>query len=268
MRDLLAVRYRRKEPVDQIVTSIVRRRLHNVIRITLVTDISARTLADGATEISALLSLADSVQNASIVYLPGIHAKVYTSGTAIAIVTSANLTVGGLSRNLEYGVAITEPAQVLQVRADAQRYAALGGRVSRERLLEIDARVRELRKSLQEERRSISQKIREATKQIYRTTEDELLRARVAGRSITGIFAETVLYLLDTEPLSTSQIHHRISEIHPDLCDDTIDRVIDGQRFGKLWKHHVRNAQLQLKRDGRAEYDSSSGLWRRAIPVP
>lgn len=29
-----------------------------------------------------------------------------------------------------------------------------------------------------------------------------------------------------------------------------MDRVIDGKRFGKKWKHAVRTAQQKLKRDG------------------
>jgi hypothetical protein len=40
-----------------------------------------------------------------------------------------------------------------------------------------------------------------------------------------------------------------IQEIHPDLCDD-VDRMIHGVRFGKNWKHAVRAAQQQLKRNG------------------
>jgi hypothetical protein len=41
-----------------------------------------------------------------------------------------------------------------------------------------------------------------------------------------------------------------IQEIHPDLCDDDVDRMIHGVRFGKNWKHAVRAAQQQLKRNG------------------
>jgi len=41
-----------------------------------------------------------------------------------------------------------------------------------------------------------------------------------------------------------------IEAIHPDLCDNSVDRVIDGKRFGKKWKHAVRTAQQQLKKQG------------------
>jgi len=65
------------------------------------------------------------------------------------------------------------------------------------------------------------------------------------------VFAQTILYLLGTlGPLTTVQLHARIAGIHPDLCDNTVDRVIDGKRFGKKWKHAVRTAQQQLKKRG------------------
>jgi hypothetical protein len=51
-----------------------------------------------------------------------------------------------------------------------------------------------------------------------------------------------------------------VQQIHPDLCDDSIDRVIDGMNFGKKWKHHVRSAQQALKREGVVLFDN--GTWR------
>jgi hypothetical protein len=62
--------------------------------------------------------------------------------------------------------------------------------------------------------------------------------------------------------MTTEDIHPLIKAIHPDLCDDSVDRVIDGKRFGKKWKHAVRTAQQQLKKRGVVRYDD--GLWRFA----
>jgi hypothetical protein len=50
--------------------------------------------------------------------------------------------------------------------------------------------------------------------------------------------------------MATRDIHREVQRIHPDLCDDTVDRVINGQRFGKKWKHAVRRAQYHLKQKG------------------
>ena len=59
--------------------------------------------------------------------------------------------------------------------------------------------------------------------------------------------------------MSTEDLYSSIADLHPDLCDDSVDRVIDGKRFGKKWKHAVRTAQQQLKRKGIA--DLRQGKW-------
>jgi hypothetical protein len=48
--------------------------------------------------------------------------------------------------------------------------------------------------------------------------------------------------------MPTTELHNHNQQIHPDLCDSTIDRVIDGKRYGKKWKHAVRTAQQHLKK--------------------
>jgi len=71
------------------------------------------------------------------------------------------------------------------------------------------------------------------------------------GRTINAIFSNTILYLLKKKgSLSTEEIHPLIQMMRPDICDDSIDRVINGQHFGKKWKHLFRNAQQSLKKEG------------------
>ncbi len=71
------------------------------------------------------------------------------------------------------------------------------------------------------------------------------------GKTINAIFSDTILYFLEKKgALSTEEIHPLIQAMHPDICDDSIDRVINGQHFGKRWKHLVRNAQQALKKRG------------------
>jgi hypothetical protein len=57
-----------------------------------------------------------------------------------------------------------------------------------------------------------------------------------------------------------------VQAIHPDLCDDSIDRVIDGEHFGKKWKHQVRSAQSYLKRIGSVQL--RDGKWRLVTARP
>jgi hypothetical protein len=82
------------------------------------------------------------------------------------------------------------------------------------------------------------------------------------------MFRETVEYILTMGPLTTEDIHQRVREIQSDLCDDAADRVIDGHRYGRLWKHQIRTTQQHLKRTRRVSYDESSRLWHRLRDVP
>lgn len=59
--------------------------------------------------------------------------------------------------------------------------------------------------------------------------------------------------------MSTAELHPLVQALHPDLCDDGVDRVIDGVHFGKRWKHMVRNAQQHLKSQGRIRLED--GRW-------
>lgn len=64
--------------------------------------------------------------------------------------------------------------------------------------------------------------------------------------------------------MATEELHLLVKDIHPDLCDDSFDRVIYGRHFGKLWKHQVRNAQSYLKKVGAIIYDEEARLWSKA----
>jgi hypothetical protein len=52
----------------------------------------------------------------------GLHAKVYLADTAQALVTSGNLTGGGMSQNIEAGFLTDEVNQLRIIRADFERY--------------------------------------------------------------------------------------------------------------------------------------------------
>ena len=79
------------------------------------------------------------------------------------------------------------------------------------------------------------------------------------------VFAKSIGYLLRKNgPMTTVQLHELIRELHPDLCDDSVDRVIDGKHFGKKWKHAVRTAQQSLKKKGEAEF--ANGVWCSLLP--
>lgn len=62
-----------------------------------------------------------------------------------------------------------------------------------------------------------------------------MLKNRIKeGKTINAIFSDTISYALEKKgSLSTKELHPLIQSMHPDICDDSIDRVIDGQHLVK-----------------------------------
>ena len=231
------------------------------IRLHFLTNLSPQNICQGATDPEAVRSLAEHITSTTVTHLPRLHAKVYLADTKCAIVTSGNLTGGGLMRNQEYGVLTTDPAAVSQIRRDIEDFGQLGTRIGLDQLLTYCAVAKEIQKSFKAQLSSARKEAREEFARNVRAAEDQLIRVRFQRASPTKIFEDTILYLLKTQgPLSTRQMHPQIQALHPDLCDDTVDRVIDGQHFGKRWKHMVRAAQSHLKDRSLAE--TVAGRWK------
>lgn len=128
----------------------------------------------------------------------------------------------------------------------------LGNIFTREGIDRIKSDIEEVKRLRQDlETSAQARRLRKALRQKEETLQTKILTNRVAGKTINSIFAETILYLLRTRgALSTAELHPLVQNIHPDICDDSIDRVINDQHFGKKWKHLVRNAQQSLKANG------------------
>jgi len=213
------------------------------------TDLSPINICDGATDPSALASLTSLVPTTKLRHLPRLHAKVYICDANCAIVTSGNLTAGGLDRNYEYGLKILDGMIVSEMLDDISSYSELGALISPERLSAYCDVAERLRRVFQKQRESARRSLRSEFKRQLGDAELELVRFRLAEGPMHTVFAKTILYLLSKYgPLSTEQLHPRIQSIHPDLCDDSIERIIDGKHFGKKWKHAVRSGQQQLKK--------------------
>lgn len=231
------------------------------VSIEILTSVNPRSLTDGGLDLTALIRLCQEQSLVGIRSLPQLHAKVYVVDERKAIIGSANLTRGGLRENHEYGIAVSDTRLVAGIAADTRAYANLGSLFTHETLEQLAGMTRQLQAA--QKRAERAQRLGDAGRQLRRQVRDienALLRSRVRERAITAIFADTIRYLLRSGPMSTEALHSRIKSIHSDICDDSIDRVIDGQRFGRLWKHHVRNAQQFLKRRG--EIVLSNGRWQ------
>lgn len=235
--------------------------LRNSGRLRFLTDLSPLNVVQRSTDPAALTAVLESLPGAAIRHLPRLHAKVYIADSRMAIIGSANLTAGGLFQNHEYGVEVSDSALVQRIREDIVGYSELGATVAYDVLVRYSAIAEELRQFDAQQRSSASAIIRRHFQQTVRRAEDELVRARLSGGAVHTVFERTIEFLLRREgPLSTQQLHPMIAAIHPDLCDHTVDRVIDGKHYGKKWKHAVRTAQQHLKK--RAIIREHGGVWQ------
>lgn len=253
---LIASPFISKRPVEQIVEIVQSKQSSHCVSISILTNLAVNNLLSGSLDITALVYLVETIPGSTVTYLPNLHAKIYIADTKAAVVTSANLTNSGMAGNYEYGVLLQDPSLVRQVRTDLTKYALLGNQVSLDTLTTLAQATEELGAIRRQSDRSIKAKLKATFEQRIDSTQLELLKTRAKGKTTHGILCDTILYLLEQKgPLKTVELHPLVQQIHPDLCDDSIDRVIDGVHFGKKWKHYVRNAQQALKRREDIDFD-------------
>ena len=246
---LLASPYVKINEMDWLLCQLSKRKSH-LRRIRLVTDIRAENVLSGSLDLEALELLFDSQPNAQVINLPRLHAKVYIADSAFALVTSANLTRPGLEFNYEYGVGIERADQVRVVRADIEAYSRLGGTVSREVVATLKTAANEVRQDYQDLKAEAVAKLRKKVGKALAAAETQFLQAHVGDKTAHSLFADAIRYCLSKRSASTRDLHEQVRALLPDLCDDTRDLVINGQHFGKKWKHTVRTAQVFLRRKG------------------
>ncbi|TKJ36791.1 MAG: hypothetical protein CEE38_10850 [Planctomycetes bacterium B3_Pla] len=96
----------------------LRKRVAPKIKLRVLTDLSPTNVCQGATDPAAIRTLWHAVADFTLLHLPRLHAKVYVGDFRCAIVTSANLTAGGLGRNYEYGIRVSEHRFVKDIADD------------------------------------------------------------------------------------------------------------------------------------------------------
>jgi len=233
------------------------------VRISLITNLTSQNIINRAVEPAALLELYKQFDQVNISSLGKLHAKVYIIDNDIGIITSANLTRGGLINNFEYGILIDDKNVISTIKDDMLKYYSLGNIFDRALLEKINEESEKLYKIKHETDNLIKDtELAQLLKKVTETIDFELLKNRIKSKSrtINGIFSETIIYILKKRgSLSTNKLNPLIQSIHPDICDDSIDRVIEGQHFGKKWKHLVRSAQQSLKR--KKLIDLKDGKW-------
>ena len=225
------------------------------VSVFLGTTFSLESVISGSMDIRAVSWAYENLPCLRVTHIPRLHAKVYVADVAAAIVTSGNLTTASLLHNNEYGIGIRDPETVQAIRSDVADYAALGSPASRAFVLRLH---RLASRFVSEAGGGDAERQAEKAKSAF---DLELRRLRGdAGEARTAIFARTVIHVLRGGPMKTVDIHQMVRDIQPDLCDDDEERVINGVRFGKRWKHDVRNAQQRLKQQGQIAL--VDGQWR------
>lgn len=220
-------------------------------QISLLTNLAADSLLQGSVDGKAIADFCRTMPATTVRHLPGLHAKAYVADDHTAIITSGNLTAGSIYRNYEYGIRIDDPDLVRKITRDLLAYGDLGVSVS---LAELDS-LADTAKSLKDEYadtfNSARVSVRQELENRINVVQESLMQLRAKpGESTNAIFGRTILYILSDGPLATIDIHPLVQNIHTDLCDDSIDRVINGVHFGVRWKHLVRRAQQYLRDSG------------------
>lgn len=246
---LVASPYVKKNEMDWLLGQLSKRKAR-LSRLRLVTDIRSENVLSGSLDLDALELLIDSEPNAQVINLPRLHAKVYIADTSFALVTSANLTRPGMELNYEYGVGLDDPGSVKVVRDDLETYSRLGGAVTREVVSALRVAADGVREDYNKLKATAVKELRRKIGKALDAAENQFLKAHVGNRTAHSLFADAIRYCLSKHPASTREIHEHVRQLLPDLCDDSRDLVINGQHFGKKWKHVVRTAQVFLRRKG------------------
>jgi HKD family nuclease len=228
--------------------------------IRILTYLDVQRICQGVCDPLAVRSLLQGAPSSTLTHLPGLHAKVYIADDRAAIITSGNLTLGGLVANFEYGIALDETSLVQQVKSDIEEYATLGTILRDEQFASFCEASERACQAFREQETS-AKKFRAEFERQARIAQDQLIRLRLAGGARHTVFAKTIVYLLKRYgPLRTVELYPLIQSIHPDLCDDSVDRIIDGKNFSKKWWHAARTAQQKLK-DGKLIRRREDGRW-------
>jgi HKD family nuclease len=225
----------------------------------IITNLSPRNIQQKATNPFCFGKIYNVINLVQLFHLPNLHAKVYIRDNKEAIITSGNLTAGGLYKNYEYGISINDTDVVKNIKNDITDYGNLGTLLDK---LAIH--------SLCNKYSDIYNKNLIIKDNDVLNIEQDLLNIKLQNtkeinteKSINFILTKTIDYLLSKYgPLKVMDLHNYIQSIHPDLCG-TEHRICNGRDYGLLWQHQVRTALVTLNKQNKVEHKGGrNGLWQ------
>ena len=114
------------------------------MQVKILTNLAIDSMIQGTTDPSALLDFCSAVPSTEVRHLPGLHAKVYIADDHSAIISSSNLTGGGLYTNYEYGILLSESSLVSGVANDLEGYSKLGAQINEVDLAKLASAAKDL----------------------------------------------------------------------------------------------------------------------------
>ena len=254
---IIAAPFITREPVERLESGL---RFPQSVQLDILTNLNRDSLRDGSVDAGALSWLCEQVPGAAVRHLRYLHAKAYVADRHTAIVTSANLTAGGIWRNYELGVAITDPQAVSDISNDLREYGSFGISVPADSLADLDDladKARQTKSDIDDimsdtgaEYDHLLNNIDAKLRELRNATEEFLVNPEA---TITAKFTDALKYVLRRRgALSTIEIYPLVQELMPEWCDDNVDLIIKGETFlgDNHWKHSMRNAQQILKQRG------------------
>ena len=257
-RAIVVSPYITKQPLTRLAQALSEK---SDPKITLLTNLSTDSILHGPLDARSIAEFYKDFPATNVRHLPGLHAKAYVADNHTAIITSGNLTSNSLHQNYEYGIQIHDSQMVQSIARDLADYGELGSKVTLDDLDYLAGALESLEEKHENALNSAQAIARREFEKQLESAHESLRNLRAQpGETANAIFARTILYILKKGPTATRDIHPVIRSIHPDLCDDHIDRIINGVHFGREWKHRVRGAQVDLRRKGLIEL--AEGRWR------
>lgn len=259
---VIATPYIKRDAVHWLLDTLTGRGRRPRFETTVLTDISPQSTLGAALDIDALLLFADALRRVAIFDVRRLHAKVYIADEKQAIITSGNLTSSALGANYEYGVVLTDPPMVKQVRGDMRHYAAAGRQISRSELGRLEEASRDFRGQYQRAASRLDAEVRRELTEEW----DKIAAAfgappgpheEIGSARFKGPIMEV---LASRGPLTTKDLCEAVQTSWPYLCDDTIFREAKDGTRKRQWRHDIHTAQETLQRAGLVHRDAK-GLW-------
>jgi phosphatidylserine/phosphatidylglycerophosphate/cardiolipin synthase-like enzyme len=216
-------------------------------KIQILTNLSVRNIVDNVTQPSAILKMYDSFKETTVTSLAKLHAKIYVIDDLLAVITSANLTYGGIKSNFEYGVLIDDKKTIKTVKQDVLDYASLGLVFDKDFLSKIFQESQKIEKVQGKQIKNRTDYDLKLLLEQQQKIDTLLVKPYENKEARHSIFAKTIQYLLEkNKQLSTEEIYQLVQDIHPEMCDDNF-KYKNGE---KKWKIEVRQARFFLQRKG------------------